>query len=128
MRKLQAGVSYEKSLIDKATSSRGIKNQITRNLLRGGQRWLKKPQSNREAGGALQTSTTSRGGGGTSISLSVLTPDLPKSDLYSIFSAVGGVSNQCSGLSKCFEEKKEYNNVSSCLSPYKATKLQEVIN
>lgn len=47
--------------------------------------------------------------GGTSISRSVLTPDLPKSDLYSIFSAVGGGgggSNQCSGLSKFFEEKK----------------------
>lgn len=28
--------------------------------------------------------------GGTSISRSVLTPDLPKSDLYSTFSAVGG--------------------------------------
>lgn len=67
--------------------------------------------------------------GGTSISRSVLTPDLPKSDLYSIFSAGGGGgSNQCSGLSKFFEEKKEYNNASSCLSPYKATKLQEVIN
>lgn len=67
--------------------------------------------------------------GGTSISRSVLTPDLPKSDLYSIFSAEGGGgSNQCSGLSRFFEEKKEYNNASSCLSPYKATKLQEVIN
>lgn len=45
--------------------------------------------------------------GGTSISLSVLTPDLPKLDLYSTFSAVGGGgSNQCSGLSKFFEEKK----------------------
>lgn len=128
MRKLQAGVSYEKSLIDKATSSRGIKNQITRNLLRGGQRWLKKPQSNREAGGALQTSTTSRGGGGYfDISVCFDTWPAKVGFIFYILCCEGG-SNQCSGLSKCFEEKKEYNNVSSCLSPYKATKLQEVIN
>lgn len=97
MRKLQAGVSYEKSLIDKATSSRGIKNQITRNLQRRGQRWLKKTSKQREARGALQTTqvisergTTSHGGGGASISLSVLTPDLPKPDLYIFCSFFGG--------------------------------------
>lgn len=67
--------------------------------------------------------------GGTSISRSVLTPDLPKSDLYSIFSAVGGgCQTNVVGLANVLKKKKEYNNASSCLSPYKATKLQEVIN
>lgn len=45
--------------------------------------------------------------GGTSISRSVLTPDLPKSDLYSIFSAVGGgCQTNVVGLANVLKKKK----------------------
>lgn len=44
--------------------------------------------------------------GGTSISRSVLTPDLPKSDLYSIFSAVRGVQTNVVGLANVLKKKK----------------------
>lgn len=47
--------------------------------------------------------------GGTSISRSVLTPDLPKSDLYSIFSAVKGggeVKTNVVGLANVLKKKR----------------------
>lgn len=45
--------------------------------------------------------------GGTSISLSVLTPDLPKLDLYSTFSAVrGGGQTNVVGLANFLKKKR----------------------
>lgn len=46
--------------------------------------------------------------GGTSISLSVLTPDLPKLDLYSTFSAVRGGGGQTNvvGLANFLKKKR----------------------